>query len=166
MRRHLRTSIFVLPIVLIAMLTEITTGAEESADTWTANPAVVEATAKRSPAANYFEEKLPPYTLPDPLVSGDGTRVTKETWPARRAEILELFRQHVYGRAQSVNRKVCRSKHLKRTPATWTAAPRAGSWKFHSTRPTPADTRSPCRSTYRMQRPSRCPRWCSCSFKV
>jgi dienelactone hydrolase len=99
MRRHLPTSLYVLPIVLIAMLTEIATGAEESAATWTADPAVVEANSKRSPAANYSEEQLPPYTLPDPLVAADGTRVTKETWPARRAEILDLFRQHVYGRA-------------------------------------------------------------------
>lgn len=38
--------------------------------------------------------------LPDPLVFTDGRRVaSKEEWPARRAEILELFRSHVYGRA-------------------------------------------------------------------
>lgn len=38
--------------------------------------------------------------LPDSLVFTDGRRVaSKEEWPARRAEILELFRQHVYGRA-------------------------------------------------------------------
>jgi hypothetical protein len=42
---------------------------------------------------------VPPYTLPDPLVASDGSSETKETWPARRAEILELLRQHVYGRA-------------------------------------------------------------------
>lgn len=38
--------------------------------------------------------------LPDPLLFADGRRVTsKEQWPERRAEILELFRRHVYGRA-------------------------------------------------------------------
>lgn len=38
-------------------------------------------------------------TLPDPLRFEDGRRVgTKEEWPARRAEILELFAKHVYGR--------------------------------------------------------------------
>jgi Prolyl oligopeptidase family len=39
-------------------------------------------------------------TLPDPLVLLDGRRVmSKEQWPERRAEILELFEKHVYGRA-------------------------------------------------------------------
>ncbi len=38
--------------------------------------------------------------LPDPLVFTDGRRVaSKEEWPARRAEIVDLFREHVYGRA-------------------------------------------------------------------
>ena len=43
---------------------------------------------------------LPPYTLPDPLVAADGTRVTapEQWWSSRRAEVLELFRQHVFGR--------------------------------------------------------------------
>lgn len=52
-------------------------------------------------AANYDESKVPKYTLPDPLVMADGTKVTDaETWRAkRRPEILELFRTHVYGRS-------------------------------------------------------------------
>jgi dienelactone hydrolase len=38
--------------------------------------------------------------LPDPLVTGDGKRVTTAAeWPARRAELVELFAHHVYGRA-------------------------------------------------------------------
>src|SRR5689334_4994739 len=38
-------------------------------------------------------------TLPDPLRFEDGRRVTtKEEWPARRAEIFELFAKNVYGR--------------------------------------------------------------------
>jgi dienelactone hydrolase len=72
---------------------------KETSASWIANPEVVEEATKRSSEANYVEANVPPYTLPDPLVAGDGSRVTKETWPARRAEILELFRQHVYGRA-------------------------------------------------------------------
>jgi hypothetical protein len=73
--------------------------AAETETTWTANPAVVEEATKRNPAANYVEASVPPFTLPDPLVTTAGTHVTNETWPDRRAEILELFRQHVYGRA-------------------------------------------------------------------
>ena len=41
-----------------------------------------------------------PAGYPDPLVFADGRRVaTKEEWIERRKEILELFREHVYGRA-------------------------------------------------------------------
>lgn len=43
---------------------------------------------------------MPAFTLPDPLKSIDGTKVsTQEAWKnTRRAEVLELFRDHVYGR--------------------------------------------------------------------
>ncbi len=45
------------------------------------------------------EAQVPPYTLPDPLVSESGQRVTgPQDWPARRGEILRLFEEHVYGR--------------------------------------------------------------------
>jgi hypothetical protein len=47
---------------------------------------------------NEDESKVPPYTLPDPLVFTDGRRVRDAAaWPQRRAEILELYRTHVYG---------------------------------------------------------------------
>ena len=51
-------------------------------------------------AVNYDESKVPEYTLPDPLRCNDGTKVTKAAdWPSRRAEILALFEEHVYGKA-------------------------------------------------------------------
>jgi hypothetical protein len=42
----------------------------------------------------------PSYTLPNPLVAGDGRRIrTAAEWERiRRPEVLELFRTHVYGR--------------------------------------------------------------------
>jgi hypothetical protein len=48
----------------------------------------------------YQEDLVPEYTLPDPLVLADGTRVTgATTWTAqRRPEILQLFEHHVYGK--------------------------------------------------------------------
>ena len=47
---------------------------------------------------NYDESKIPTYTLPDPLLKLDGTKVTTAAqWPARRAEILAPFEDHVYG---------------------------------------------------------------------
>lgn len=46
------------------------------------------------------EDKVPPYTLPDPLVCADGTPVRDvATWRAkRRPELLQLFATHEYGR--------------------------------------------------------------------
>jgi hypothetical protein len=43
---------------------------------------------------------VPPYTLPDPLVCQDGTRVTDaKTWRARRRpELLRLFETEIYGK--------------------------------------------------------------------
>jgi hypothetical protein len=53
----------------------------------------------QSPPANYDEGRVPAYTLPDALVARDGSRVASPgQWPARRAEILGLFADHVYGR--------------------------------------------------------------------
>ena len=48
---------------------------------------------------NYDEAKVPHYELPDPLIFEDGSPVADaNAWPARRAEILALFEQHIYGR--------------------------------------------------------------------
>ena len=49
----------------------------------------------------YFEEdRVPSYTLPDPLVFESGEDVSDvEGWRRRRDEILELFQSHVYGRS-------------------------------------------------------------------
>lgn len=51
---------------------------------------------------NYDESKAGvlgrDYQLEDPLVFADGRRVTKEGWPERRREILDLFEREVYGR--------------------------------------------------------------------
>ena len=47
---------------------------------------------------NYDEASIPPYTLPDPLVFESGSPVrTAADWPARRAELLRLFEEQVYG---------------------------------------------------------------------
>jgi hypothetical protein len=48
---------------------------------------------------NQDESKVPVYTLPDSLVKNDGTHITNaRDWPARRAEILHLFEEHMYGK--------------------------------------------------------------------
>ena len=50
--------------------------------------------------SNYTEEKVRPYTLPDPLVTAAGRRVTTaEMWvKERRPEILKFYRTDIYGR--------------------------------------------------------------------
>ncbi len=52
------------------------------------------------PPLNYDEAKVPPYSLPDPLVMADGSPVrTAQQWrERRRPEILGLFETNVYGR--------------------------------------------------------------------
>jgi hypothetical protein len=51
-------------------------------------------------AANYDEAKVNSFTLPDPLVCNDGTRVTEpeQWWETRRPQIVEDFDREVYGR--------------------------------------------------------------------
>ena len=64
---------------------------------WRADPQLVEKSAARQPAINYREEKVPPFTLPELFPAGSAR--TPEAWRPRREEILELFREHVYGRS-------------------------------------------------------------------
>lgn len=62
--------------------------------------AVTQATNPSRPGTNYEEDKIPPYTLPDPLVMFDGTPVMSlADWQEhRRPEILRRFETDVYGR--------------------------------------------------------------------
>jgi hypothetical protein len=52
-------------------------------------------------AGHHDEGKVPPYTLPDPLLDEGGQRVSSaEQWRAvRRPRLLDLFTSQVYGRA-------------------------------------------------------------------
>lgn len=57
------------------------------------------ASAQQRPGINYDEAKVGNYPLPPLLVTKDGSKVeTSEQWTTkRRSEILQLFRNHVYG---------------------------------------------------------------------
>ncbi len=60
-------------------------------------------------AANFDEAKATPYaTLPDPLVTNDGKKVSsaRQWWQKRRPEIVEHFNREVYGRAPANTPKV------------------------------------------------------------
>ncbi|HOO98989.1 MAG TPA: acetylxylan esterase [Bacteroidales bacterium] len=74
-----------------------------TAQGWVANPAVVEKLSKARPQFNYYEEKVPEYTLPDVLANSQGGTFSKaREWKrSGREEVLELFRENVYGRIPS-----------------------------------------------------------------
>jgi hypothetical protein len=58
--------------------------------------------------SNYSEEKVAPYTLPDPLVLASGERVATadDWWQRRRPEILKTFETEVYGRVPATAPRV------------------------------------------------------------
>jgi hypothetical protein len=66
---------------------------------WQASPEVVKRTTAQQPQFNFEESRVGSYELPDALKSAPGTVVTVKDWDRRRAEILELFRENVYGRS-------------------------------------------------------------------
>jgi hypothetical protein len=76
------------------------TGLAQDSRPWSADPKAVEDLSRRRPNINYYEEKVPRYELPDALKTRAGAAVkTAAQWNAeRRRELLELFRDQVYGR--------------------------------------------------------------------
>src|SRR5687768_16043955 len=67
---------------------------------WRASSETIQKMSESRPQLNFFEEKVPEYTLPDLLTTLDGEKVTNakrwnQSW---RPEILELFRENVFGR--------------------------------------------------------------------
>jgi hypothetical protein len=64
--------------------------------------------AKTGHVSNYDEAKVRPFTLPDPLVLGNGTRVRDaRVWTTqRRAEIVRLYQTEIYGRIPGNTPKV------------------------------------------------------------
>jgi len=55
---------------------------------------------KTGHVSNYDESKVKPYTLPDPLVMADGTRVADaKAWASkRRPELIRLYETEIFGR--------------------------------------------------------------------
>jgi hypothetical protein len=86
-----------LALILVASLPVVALAAQTTG--WRADPKVVEETSGRQPAFNYHEERVRPYTLPDPLRAGSRAIETAAAWRAHRPRVLELFRTHVYGRS-------------------------------------------------------------------
>lgn len=94
------TFVLVISVLALAVATALDEH-EETGTGWQANPEVVADMSRQQPGVLYDEAKVPVYLLPDPLVMSNGGAVTDaQTWRTqRRPEILELFREHVYGRA-------------------------------------------------------------------
>lgn len=91
---------FRLVAVISIISIQIINSAAQTDAGWRASPQTVEQLSKTGTDVNYYEEKIPAYTLPDVLTTIDGRKVTTpELWnKVRRPEVLELFRENVYGR--------------------------------------------------------------------
>ena len=63
---------------------------------------------------NYDEAKVPAYTLPDPLLSEAGEKITtpQAWWEKRRPELLKLFEEEVFGRTPAAAQKYAIAKPL------------------------------------------------------
>jgi hypothetical protein len=61
---------------------------------------IVPASGQHIDGYNYAESNVKSYVLLDPLTMADGTpvRTSKDWWQKRRPQILELFRENVFGR--------------------------------------------------------------------
>lgn len=72
----------------------------QQGDGWKAPTQVIEKMSKARPDINYYEEKVPTYTLPDLFTTTDGKKITRKSqWEkVRRPEMLELCRENIYGR--------------------------------------------------------------------
>lgn len=97
-----RLSVVLFGAFCVACICQMDHSAKANADDgWQASRRLAEKLSKRRPEINYYEHKVPQYSLPDPLVMSDGTKVTDvQAWrEKRRLEVLELFRRHMYGRS-------------------------------------------------------------------
>ncbi len=99
----MRTGIFINVLITLIMLVPPFDGFSQALNGWKASMETVEKLTKNQTEINYYEEKVPSYTLPDLLKTEKGKKVKSAgMWEkTRRNEILELFRENVYGRVSS-----------------------------------------------------------------
>lgn len=70
----------------------------------------------QSKTANYDESKVGSLPLPDPLVMADGSKVSDAAgWARRRAELLKLFENEVYGKTPGGKPEAMRFKITERS---------------------------------------------------
>ena len=94
----MKTGSYILILTFFTFLFSLPCASQE--ESWKADRAVVERLSKARQNVNYDEDKVPSYTLPDPLAASDGSKITsaREWTKSRRNEVLELFRENIYGR--------------------------------------------------------------------
>jgi hypothetical protein len=102
LRPHCLASVSAPTLIAFALLLPV--AAQEPGVPWSARADLVKKLEDRSSQFIYDETSVPEYTLPDPLVALDGTPVsTAADWnTSRREELMNLFRDQVYGRRPSV----------------------------------------------------------------
>ncbi len=96
--RRLQLSFSVVTLMFFLFLS-LTINAQTNVG-WQASKETVEKLSKGRPEFNYYEEKVPSYSLPAVLTETNGKVVTtSDEWvKVRRPELLELFRSNVFGR--------------------------------------------------------------------
>jgi len=94
-----------LPRVAALLLTAVVTAAPSQQPANTnlgkdANGNSLRLATKTGHVSNYDESKIKPYTLPDPLVMTNGTRVADaKAWTSkRRPELIRLYESEIFGR--------------------------------------------------------------------
>ena len=90
----------VLVTVLIAVSAGVLTfGQQPALPNRDANGNPLRRAVKTGHVSNYDEAKVPPYTLPDPLVFADGSRVRDaRDWARRRTELIRIYERDIFGR--------------------------------------------------------------------
>lgn len=99
MKTYKKQSLFSMAVLFLLLQASSELQAQ-TGEGWKASKETVEKLSKDRSEFNYYEEKVPSYTLPDVLKTLDGRKVTTpQAWTKmRRGEILELFRENVFGR--------------------------------------------------------------------
>ena len=99
MKKQDKNTIFLIIYICLFPIFNINLAAQNT-EGWQASKETIERLTKSRPTVNYYEEKVPSYTLPEVLTMANGQIVnTSRKWEKkRRPEVLELFRKYVYGR--------------------------------------------------------------------
>jgi hypothetical protein len=85
-------------LATVAVIGAVITAAAQHGG-WRANPELVQQLSAKQPRVNYDEQHLGRVDLPDALAASTGRVRNPAGWGPRRTEILNLFREHVYGRS-------------------------------------------------------------------